>query len=133
MPIVCSQTPSQHGSTAAVLTVSADEHSAPLEPTVTVVTPPKTKKKSQEAIPPIPEYTPQEEAEQSRKFRFVNVGGEKVTINMTTVQPYRKIIQHAGQRRQLFTAVRLHVSKCVTEVLFSPPQATYRRIVVQLW
>jgi len=99
-----------------------------------VVTPPK--KKSQEAIPPIPEYTPQEEAEQSRKFRFVNVGGEKVTINMTTVQPYRKIIHHAGQRRQLFTAVCLHVtvvSRCVTEVLLSHLQATYRRIVVQLW
>lgn len=104
MPTVCSQTPSQHGSTAAVLTVSADEHSAPLEPTVTVVTPPK--KKSQEAVPPIPEYTPQEEAEQSRKFRFVNVGGEKVTINMTTVQPYRKIVQHAGQRRQLYSLAR---------------------------
>ena len=78
-----------------MLTVSADERSAPLEPTVTVVTP--SQEKSQEDTPPIPEYTLREEVEQSRAYRFVSVGGEETTVNMTIVQPYRKILQHAGK------------------------------------
>ena len=75
--------------------MSADERSVPLEPTVTVVTP--SHEKSQEDIPPIPEYTLREEVEQSRTYRFVSVGGEETNVNMAIVQPYRKILQHAGK------------------------------------
>lgn len=44
----------------------------------------------------IPEYSFEEEAEDLRKHRLVQIGGEEKNIDMDIVQPYRKIIQHAG-------------------------------------
>ena len=60
----------------------------PLEPVVTVV--------SAKGEVPIPEYSIKEETEEVRTHRFVSVAGEEYVINMTLVEPYRKIVQHAG-------------------------------------
>lgn len=83
------------------------EHSAPLEPTVTVLT--KSEKEGEsklsgtvhvsyktEEAPVIPEYSFKQEADDLRKHRLVQVGEEEKNVDMDIVQPYRKIIQHAG-------------------------------------
>jgi hypothetical protein len=46
---------------------------------------------------PIPEYTSAEECKDKRARRYVSIGGVEVSVSMDMVQPYRKIIQHAGQ------------------------------------
>lgn len=81
-------------SPAAVLSVSS-ERPPPLEPVVTVATGAAAYR---EGVPvqPIPEYTFKEESRETRTWRHVHVGGEDTTINMSLIQPYRKIIQHAG-------------------------------------
>ena len=60
----------------------------PLEPVVTVVT-------AQGEVP-IPEYSTREEAQEVRTHRHVSVGDGEHVIDMTLVEPYRNIIQHAG-------------------------------------
>lgn len=45
----------------------------------------------------IPEYSFEQEAEELRKHRLVRIGEEEKNIDMDIVQPYRKIIQHAGK------------------------------------
>lgn len=80
------------------------EHSTPLEPTVVVLTKPGTDDPSgavhvsykTEVAPSIPEYSFKQEAEDLRKHRLVRIGEEEKNIDMDIVQPYRKIIQHAG-------------------------------------
>ncbi len=80
------------------------EHSAPLEPTVVVLTKPGSDDPSgavhvsykTEVAPDIPEYSFKEEAEDLRKHKLVRIGEEEKNIDMDIVQPYRKIIQHAG-------------------------------------
>ena len=49
-----------------------------------------------EVAPDIPEYSFKQEAEDLRKHRLVRIGEEEKNIDMDVVQPYRKIIQHAG-------------------------------------
>ena len=49
-----------------------------------------------EVAPNIPEYSFKQEAEDLRKHRLVRIGEEEKNIDMDVVQPYRKIIQHAG-------------------------------------
>lgn len=51
---------------------------------------------STEESPKIPEYSYKQESDDLRKHRLVQVGEEQMNINMDLVQPYRKIIQHAG-------------------------------------
>ena len=53
--------------------------------------------KSEDA-PSIPEYSFEQEAEDLRKHRLVQIGGEEKNIDMDIVQPYRNIIQHAGTK-----------------------------------
>ena len=89
---------------AAVLDL---ELSAPIEPTVTVLTKSGNEKESNpsgavhvkyktEMAPNIPEYSFKQEAEDLRKHRLVQIGEEEKNIDMDVVQPYRKIVQHAG-------------------------------------
>ncbi len=52
---------------------------------------------------PIPEYSMREESEAVRTHRLVVVGGVEHIIDMTLVEPYRSIVQHAGT----FSSVRL--------------------------
>ena len=49
-----------------------------------------------EETPKIPEYSYKQESDDLRKHRLVKVGEEQMNIDMDLVQPYRKIIQHAG-------------------------------------
>ncbi len=70
------------------LTLQGATPAVPLEPVVTVVT-------AQGEVP-IPEYSTHEEAEEVRAHRLVSVGGAEHVIDMTLVEPYRNIIQHAG-------------------------------------
>ena len=80
------------------------EHSTPLEPTVVVLTKPGTDNPTgavhvsykTEVAPNIPEYSFKQEAEDLRKHRLVRIGEEEKNIDMDVVQPYRKIVQHAG-------------------------------------
>ena len=80
------------------------EHSAPLEPTVVVLTKPGSDDPTgtvhvsykTEVAPDIPEYSFKQEAEDLRKHRLVRIGEEEKNIDMDIIQPYRKIIQHAG-------------------------------------
>lgn len=83
------------------------EHSAPLEPTVVVLTKPGSEgggtptgavhvSYKTEVAPNIPEYSFKQEAEDLRKHRLVRIGEEEKNIDMDIVQPYRKIVQHAG-------------------------------------
>jgi len=44
----------------------------------------------------IPEYTAEEECK-DRNYRRVEVGGEETTISMAMVEPYKKLVQHAGE------------------------------------
>ena len=44
----------------------------------------------------IPEYTAEQECK-DRNYRRVEVGGEETTISMAMVEPYRKLVQHAGE------------------------------------
>ena len=44
----------------------------------------------------IPEYSREEESKDRRAYLFVSVGGEETIISMGMVEPYKKIIQHAG-------------------------------------
>ncbi len=48
------------------------------------------------ATPRIPEYSVEEETKESRTYRLIQLGGEEVTINLSLIQPYKKIVQHAG-------------------------------------
>lgn len=45
---------------------------------------------------PIPEYSSAEEFKERRIHRYVSIAGEEKVINMDLVEPYKKIIQHAG-------------------------------------
>ena len=58
----------------------------------------------------IPEYSAKEEIEQTRTHRFVSVAGDEHVIDMTLVQPYRKIVQHAGV---CVCVCDVHVRVCV--------------------
>lgn len=51
---------------------------------------------SETADQPIPELPYSEEVRESRDFRLVSVGGEEIRIDLRQLQPYRKIVQHAG-------------------------------------
>ena len=76
----------------------SSEPPVPLEPRVTIVTPPKGGAEGQtNDVPPIPEYPLEEELRQNRMYRLVQVGGEEVTVNLSLIEPYRKIVQHAGE------------------------------------
>lgn len=44
----------------------------------------------------IPEYTAEEESK-DRTYRFVSVGGDETIISMAMVEPYKKMVQHAGE------------------------------------
>ena len=44
----------------------------------------------------IPEYTAAEESK-DRTYRFVSVGGDETIISMAMVEPYKKLVQHAGE------------------------------------
>ncbi len=48
-------------------------------------------------VPLIPEYSVEEEKKDSRTYRLIQVGGEEVTVNLALIEPYKKIVQHAGQ------------------------------------
>lgn len=48
---------------------------------------------------PIPEYSMREESEEVRTHRLVVVGGVEHVIDMTLVEPYKNIVQHAGDNR----------------------------------
>lgn len=54
-----------------------------------------------EEVSKIPEYSFKQEAEDLRKHRLVQIGGEEKNIDMDIVQPYRKIIQHTGKFFQI--------------------------------
>ena len=62
-----------------------------------------------EKVSKIPEYSFKQEAEDLRKHRLVQVGGEEKNIDMDIVQPYRKIIQHAGT--QILSVLHLVTTK----------------------
>ena len=47
-------------------------------------------------IKKIPEYSHKQESDDLRRHRLVHIGEEEMNIDMDLVQPYRKIIQHAG-------------------------------------
>ncbi len=44
----------------------------------------------------IPEYTAEEECK-DRTYRYVNVGGDETVISMAMIEPYKKLVQHAGK------------------------------------
>ena len=84
----------------------------PLEPTITVLTnpsdgnasPPCTTlssahvvQKGRTDVNVIPEYSSTEECKDRRSHLLVSVGGEETTISMELVEPYKKVVQHAGQ------------------------------------
>ena len=46
---------------------------------------------------PIKEYSAEEEQSDIRRYRTVTVGDVSVQIDMQTVEPYRKVIQHMGE------------------------------------
>ena len=85
--------------------MSSQEHPVPLEPAITVLESKpesvhmgyKGAESSKGEVGKIPEYSVEQESEDMRKHRYINVGGEEMTIDMDLIQPYRKIIQHAGE------------------------------------
>ena len=96
------------------------ESSVPIEPTVTVLTKSGSKGESKptgavhvsyksEDTPNIPEYSFEQEVKDLRKHRLVRIGEEEKNIDMDIVQPYRKIIQHAGIYFVKFFCVYIHV------------------------
>lgn len=46
--------------------------------------------------PPIPEYSFEQESEDSRTFRYVAIDGEERRISLKLIEQYRSIIQHGG-------------------------------------
>ncbi len=90
-----------------------EEQAFPLEPTVTILSSKKSvedhssptgevptglvpKGRKQANPGAIPEYSSTEECKERRSHRYVSVDGDETTISMDMVNPYRKIIQHAG-------------------------------------
>ena len=76
-----------------------------LEPNVTILSAPEEPAKPEVPTPskteatPIPEYTSAEEYRDRRLHRSVSVGEEDISVRMDLVEPYRKIVQHAGTHR----------------------------------
>ncbi len=90
----------------AVLGVAKDQQ-FPLEPNITILSSPpaeedssphkkNTSSKSSAKPKPIPEYSSAEEFKERRSHQIVSVGGEENVISLNMVEPYKKIIQHAG-------------------------------------
>ena len=121
----------------------AQHRSPPLEPSVTVINSGPSDREGEgqgegEAVSygvgleaaeqAIPELPYSEEVRESRDFRLVSVGGEEIRIDLRQLQPYRKIVQHAGGY------AREH---CVVHLLFHARclrvQVTLTRAQRQWW
>ncbi|XP_063151232.1 protein prune homolog 2 [Candoia aspera] len=57
---------------------------------------PAIKELSQEESESIPEYTAEEEREDSRLWRTVVIGDQEQRIDMKAIEPYKKVISHGG-------------------------------------
>ncbi len=70
---------------------------------------------------PIPEYSTREEAQEVRTHRHVSVGDGEHVIDMTLVEPYRNIIQHAGMVTPLTIPPPHYPAPSLSRPLTTPP------------
>lgn len=95
----------------------------PLEPIIDIISPHEISSPAvlptQSEVPPIPEYLPDEETQDTRDFRYVLIDGEEKRINLKFIESYRPIIQHGGYLGNEQTAVII-ISAC-----YLPPKSLH--------
>ncbi|XP_069838029.1 BCL2/adenovirus E1B 19 kDa protein-interacting protein 2 isoform X2 [Dendropsophus ebraccatus] len=89
------------------------------------------KPKSTEVLPKgsIPEYTAAEEKEESRRWRMFRIGEQDHRVDMTAIEPYKKVISHGGYYGDGLNAI------IVFAVCFMPDssQPNYRYLMDNLF
>ncbi|XP_056428522.1 BCL2/adenovirus E1B 19 kDa protein-interacting protein 2 isoform X6 [Hyla sarda] len=89
------------------------------------------KPKSTEVLPKgsIPEYTATEEKEESRRWRMFRIGEQDHRVDMSAIEPYKKVISHGGYYGDGLNAI------IVFAVCFMPDssQPNYRYLMDNLF
>ncbi|XP_072004116.1 BCL2/adenovirus E1B 19 kDa protein-interacting protein 2 isoform X6 [Engystomops pustulosus] len=89
------------------------------------------KPKSTEVLPKgsIPEYTAAEEKEESRRWRMFRIGDQDHRVDMSAIEPYKKVISHGGYYGDGLNAI------IVFAVCFMPDssQPNYRYLMDNLF
>ncbi|KAE8617521.1 hypothetical protein XENTR_v10009103 [Xenopus tropicalis] len=89
------------------------------------------KPKTTEVLPKgsIPEYTAAEEKEESRRWRMFRIGEQDHRVDMTAIEPYKKVISHGGYYGDGLNAI------IVFAVCFMPDsgQPNYRYLMDNLF
>ncbi|KAM4747573.1 BCL2/adenovirus E1B 19 kDa protein-interacting protein 2 [Rhinophrynus dorsalis] len=89
------------------------------------------KPKTTEVLPKgsIPEYTAAEEKEESRRWRLFRIGEQDHRVDMTAIEPYKKVISHGGYYGDGLNAI------IVFAVCFMPDssQPNYRYLMDNLF
>ncbi|OCT89508.1 hypothetical protein XELAEV_18018129mg [Xenopus laevis] len=71
------------------------------------------KPKTTEVLPKgsIPEYTAAEEKEESRRWRMFRIGEQDHRVDMTAIEPYKKVISHGGKKRYVIGTLEMLVAE----------------------